>query len=130
MGQEVNVLSPDGNEYVSTAEMRGGESIMESDPLAIAGFYEVAFADAPLTVAANIDQTESDVKVMEPEEIESAIWNLPVRLIDGDRSITGMVTQARTGRELWLWLLGAAAVLMVIEAIFSRWSTKHGSSSL
>jgi len=136
VGQEVNVSSPDGNEHTSTTEMRGGEIlglssrrrieiIVESEALAVAGFYEVVAADTSLTVAANVDHAESDVKVMQLEEMESAMSNLPVRVIDADRNIAGVVMQARTGRELWLWLLGATTVLMVIEALFARWSTKH-----
>jgi len=91
------------------------------------GFYEVVAADTPLTIAANVDHAESDVKVMQPEEMESVMSSLPVRVIDGDRNVAGVVMQARTGRELWLWLLGAAVMLMVLEAIFARWSTKHDS---
>jgi len=100
VGQEVKVISPDGSEHASTAEMRGGEIVVESEPLAVAGFYEVVAADTPLTVAANVAHAESDVKVMQPEEMESAMSSLPVRVIGGDRNVAGVVMQARTGREL------------------------------
>ena len=125
VGQEVKVISPNGDEYAGRTEMHDGEIVIQTAPLAVAGFYEVATADTVLTVAANVDHAESDVKVMAPEEIESTMRDLPVRVIGGDRNVAGVVMQARTGRELWLWLLIGATALMAIEAIFARWSTKH-----
>lgn len=127
VGEEITVVSPAGDEQICTAEMRGGEIVMESGPLAVAGFYEVRGANTQLTVAANVDHSESDVKALAVEEMESAMSSLPVRVIGGDRNIAGVVMAARTGRELWLWLLIAAAVLMVVEATFARWSTRHDS---
>jgi hypothetical protein len=82
-------------------------------------------ADTPLTVAANIDHTESDVKVIAQEDLVLSMSELPLHVIGGDQNIAGVVVQARTGRELWLWLLSAAVMLMVIEALFARWSTQH-----
>jgi len=125
VGEEMTVISPGGGEHVSPVEMRARKTVMQSAPLKVAGFYEVLGADTPLTVAANIDHTESDVKVLEPGEMELSMSDLPIRVIGGDRNVAGVVMQARTGRELWLWLLGAAAILMLIEAFFARWSTQH-----
>ena len=124
-GQKMNVMSPHGDSHISTTMLRDGEIVVESDPLAHAGFYEVVGSEMPLTVATNVDDAESDVKVMEFEEMETALSSVPVHIIDGNQNIAAAVKQARTGRELWLWLLGAAAVLMVAEAIFARWLTKQ-----
>jgi hypothetical protein len=125
VGEDVDVVSPGGDKKIYTAAMRGGEIAMESDPLSVAGFYDVIGGGTELTVATNVDSAESDVKTMAPAEMESAVSGLAVRIIGGDRNVAGAVTQARTGRELWLWLLGAAAILMVTEAIFARWCTNY-----
>ena len=124
-GEEMTVISPDGDEHTNSVEIRGGQTVIQSEPLTIAGFYEVLGADTPLTVAANIDHTESDVKVIAQEDLVLSMSELPLHVIGGDQNIAGVVVQARTGRELWLWLLSAAVMLMVIEALFARWSTQH-----
>jgi hypothetical protein len=127
LGEDMTVISPDGDEQTNPVEMRGGKTVMQSAPLTIAGFYQVVGAGTPLTVAANIDHAESDVKVLKPEEMELSLSDLPIRVIGPDRHVAAVVVQARTGRELWLWLLGAAAALMVIEALSARWSTQRHS---
>ena len=124
-GEEMTVILPDGDEHTNSVEMRRGKTFIQSEPLTIAGFYELVGADTPLTVAANIDHTESDVKVITQEDMELSMSELPLRVIGGDRNIAGVVIQVRTGRELWLWLLGAVAGLMVIEALLARCSTQH-----
>jgi hypothetical protein len=63
--------------------------------------------------------------VIAQEDLALSMSELPLRVIGGDQNIAGVVMQTRTGRELWLWLLSAAVMLMVIEALFARWSTQH-----
>jgi hypothetical protein len=95
-----------------------GRRTARFDEPTVPGFYEVSFsADAPpACVAVNVDPAESDVKPLTPQGLASAFMGVTIRAIGNGDDIAGIVREARTGKELWRWLLFLALAALVVEA--------------
>ena len=102
---------PDGNRALSYEESSTGEPLI----LSRAGFWEVRRgAGKSQMLAANIDRRESD---LEPMPAESAqLWQSPAA---GTTTGTTGTQQSETRWPLAAWVLGAAAVAGILEAVVS-----------
>lgn len=128
-GEEVGVRYPDGRSAVGRTVLRAGEVVVQTDPTGAPGFYELQpGGEGPIvSVAANVDTAESDVKALGAEELAAAFATLPVRVLPGDGNVAAAVAAARTGREMWPVLLVAALALLAAEALLARWYTRRGA---
>ncbi|HJO37767.1 MAG: BatA domain-containing protein [Vicinamibacterales bacterium] len=93
--------------------------------LADQGFYEMhtpgADVDVPLAVAVNTDRSESDLTMLDPEELAGAITGragagAPGNLVARERSPEE--TEGRQG--LWRYLLVVALLLLAAETVLSN----------
>ena len=104
-------MDPDGNRALSYQESSKGAPLIVSR----AGFWEVhRGAGKAQMLAANIDRRESD---LEPMPTESAqLWQSPAA---GTKSESGGTQQSETRWPLAVWVLAAAALAGLLEAVVS-----------
>jgi hypothetical protein len=128
-GEDVDVVGPENARSTAQTTPRAGETVVQTLPTPTPGFWEIqARRDGTaMTVAANVDASESDVKVLGADELTEALGETQVRVLASDQNIAAAVAEARTGRELWQVLLIAAAILLAGEALLSRWYTRRGA---
>jgi hypothetical protein len=113
------VLTPGGQRVTLDSE---GPDVME---LAEAGFYEVRSAgrdaDLLLTVAANVDQAESDLTPMDPNDVVAAAMGQAGGGA-GDASGPLMLTDAEqeARQRIWWYLLFAGILLLGCETVLSN----------
>jgi len=95
--------------------------------LAEHGFYEIRAPGSdearPVTVGVNVDVAESDLRIMDPEELVLAIQATTVA--DGEtESIEGSgvlrIEALERRQSLWRFLLVGAFVLLVLETVMSN----------
>lgn len=86
------------------------------------GFYRLeqgeATAAEPIMVAVNIDPVESDVKTLPSEKLQSALADVPVRMLAGE-DLAAEVKEARTGREIWRVLMVIALAVLLVESLLA-----------
>ena len=121
------VLTPSGQRVTLDSE---GPDVLE---IAEAGFYEVRTpghdSEVPLTVASNVDLAESDLSVMDPQEVVAgAIGRAGGAAPPGANSSATADEQERTQR-LWWYLLLAGLLLLGLETIFANRDVAGGRAS-
>ena len=112
------VLTPSGQRVTLDGE---GPDVLEVDE---AGFYELRAqgrdAEAPLTVASNVDLSESDLSVMDPQElVAGAIGRAGGAAPAGANTSATADEQERTQRVWWYFLLGGL-VLLGLEPLLAN----------
>ena len=104
-------MDPDGNRALSYQESSKGAPLI----LSRAGFWEIRRgAGKAQMLAANIDRRESDLAPM-PEE-SAQLWQSPVA---GQQSGSSSTRESESRWPLAAWILGAAAVAGLLEAVVS-----------
>lgn len=114
------VLTPSGE----SVPLPGGErpGVLE---LAEPGFYEIHVRggeeDRPLTIAANLDVSESDLSPLDPQELAAAVAGRT-----GSRNAAGETAQVmpedqERRQAVWWYLLLAGIVILGIETVASNW---------
>ncbi len=87
------------------------------------GFYEFRFMKSqsgdPVSLAVNLDLTESDLSSLDPEEVAAAISSREVENIQTGGQWTPADQDRR--QRVWWYFLAAALVLLAIE---TRWSNR------
>ena len=81
----------------------------------------------PLTLAVNVDPSESDLSTMDPEELAAAVAPREQTVRVGSAAgILGEVTNVDRERRqsLWRFLLVAAFILLVTETALSNWLSR------
>ena len=102
--------------------------------LADQGFYEIhtpgAEVDRPMAVAVNADRSESDLTMLDPDELAGALTGRA-----GGRALGNLVARERSPEEeegrqaLWRYLLGAVLLLLAADTVLSnRMSRAKGSA--
>ncbi len=119
-GPELVASTPSGEKsYLSRQENRYLLALDQQ------GFYELrpvgasSQADQPLSLAVNLDLSESDLSSLDPEEFVAAIgfWEGEVSALEG-QELTPQDHERR--QSLWWYLLVGAFVLLVVETAFSN----------
>lgn len=95
------------------------------------GFYEVrppgSDEPRPLTLAVNVDPSESDLSTMDPEELAAAVAprEQTVRVGSAGGSLGEVTNEERERRQsLWRFLLAGAFILLVTETALSNWLSR------
>jgi hypothetical protein len=115
--QEVVVISPSGGKsFLSRQDDRQLLTLEEQ------GFYEIRYLESdaagPLSLAANLDLTESDLSRLDPEEVKAAVSS---RDTDGIQAAgVGTPLEQDQRQRVWWYLLAAALVLLAAETFWSN----------
>jgi hypothetical protein len=115
---ELVALQPSGETSILSEE--GGRALLTLEEQ---GFYDIRVAESQggqsLSLAVNLDLTESDLSSLDPEELEAAV------AFRGERSgaASGMewTAEDQEGRQsVWWYLLVAALIVLAAETVFSN----------
>ena len=118
--EDLVVLTPSG------ARLSLGGASSGLVELAEQGFYEIRApgveSDRPLSVAANVDPSESDLTPLDPQELASAVTGLPpgeeAAAVAGSPDLTPEEQERR--QIVWWYLLAAALLALVAETVVSN----------
>ena len=89
------------------------------------GVYEIeAEDDKPgIVVAANVNASESNVRVVEGSVLEDALLPTGVKVLNRAGSMVDAIEDARRGRELAHLLLLLAIIVFAAQSILARYFT-------
>jgi hypothetical protein len=126
----VTIREPRGRTRRVSAEVSpGGEfAQIEIAETNAAGFYEITGTGAPARVAyfaANPPRAESALEAYTESELRKLYPGLDFRWAARGSDIRRRLGEARTGREIWPFLLGLAIACLFAEAMLAqRWAPK------
>ena len=116
------VKNPAGAESSVKVVQREGQSIVEYAGTDLPGFYEMQPRNQPpMTVAVNVDTTESNVECLAPIAVEQAFSGLPVRVPSAGEDLAASIVRTRRGIEMWQWLMCIGIGILLLES-FLAWS--------
>jgi len=127
--EEWVLVDPDGAR--EPIDVQSGPNWIEFDE---AGFYQVEALDGgvdPVTIAVNVDLSESDLSTVAPERVVEAV----VGASDRGDSASGVTLAADSDeparRELWWFFLALSAIVLVAESVIAnRWTRRRPGSGL
>jgi hypothetical protein len=141
-GSKVNtvmVTDPDGNDRKIQVAQREDERLVEFPHSVLPGFYRtnlfdgIARADAAeapsageagsmrIVMAANVDDSESDVRSLKHKELEELFKGVQLQMPKIGQDLKEKIREGRVGRELWKVLLIAALIVLLLEFALARW---------
>jgi hypothetical protein len=111
-----------GREVGSELQSERGATRLVSAPLERPGLYRV-FEGGKLrnTFAVNPDTREFDLADESEREIAAAFPAGRAQILHPGADLARRVREARYGRELWLWFVMLALLLLVVETMVARW---------
>jgi hypothetical protein len=111
-----------GHEVGSELQSERGATRLVSAPLERPGLYRV-FEGGKLrnTFAVNPDTREFDLADESEREIAAAFPAGRAQILHPGADLARRVREARYGRELWLWFVMLALLLLVVETLVARW---------
>lgn len=118
----VTFREPGGKELPVQVTERDGRRVADYGQPRQPGFYEVTHAadGEPMLVAVNVDPRESDVRILQGADIETALVGLPVRRLSEEQNLAVMIRESRVGRELWRILMIVGLCVLLLEAFLAQ----------
>lgn len=111
-----------GRELSSELVAEGGATRLTSAPLERPGLYRVLRGGALYsTFAVNPSPQESDLSPAPEQALVRAFPPGRAQILHPGADLARRVREARYGRELWVWFVIAALVLLVAEMVLARW---------
>ncbi|MEK6236332.1 MAG: hypothetical protein N2C14_16620, partial [Planctomycetales bacterium] len=110
---------------------RAGDQSVCAIETETAGVYEVAQdKEAPaVTLAANVDPTESNVRVMDSAALANELEPLGVHVIADAGSLAGAIENSRQGRELGSLLLACGIFVFLLQGWLAKYFTNRMSDA-
>ncbi len=125
-GEPVKMTTPEDRTRRLRAVQRDDDVVLDIKGLAAPGFYRVEPGkQSGWPLAVNPDVAESRIAHSAPAELRTSLDKLPVKVIEEDRNIAGVISQTRHGRELWQYLIAAALCALVLESLIAKRSIRH-----
>ncbi len=99
-----------------------GDQIVAEVSLSERGIYEIeAEDDKPgVVVAANVNASESNVRVVEGPALANSLDDTGVKVLNRAGSMEDAIKDARFGSELSVRLLIAAIIVFILQSILAR----------
>ncbi|MDP6523767.1 MAG: BatA domain-containing protein [Kiritimatiellia bacterium] len=121
IGETLDITAPDGEVVkiqVTQSDGKPAIAFTAED----AGKYQIPGSDhaADITLAANVDPSESAVRVVDPGVIRSTVKGTKTVIVDGAANFTKMITEGRQGAEIGNWLLYAGILLFIMQSVLAR----------
>ncbi len=119
------VLTPSGERVMLDGE---GPEVLE---LAEQGFYEIRAqgrdAAPPMTIASNLDLSESDLTPMDPREVVAGALGRAGRAAPAGTNVTPTDSEQERSQRLWWYLLFAGVVLLALETLIGNRLSRTGT---
>ncbi len=127
VGEFVSLRSPDSEEPDDVRVIQDGDQPVAPVSFTAHGVYEIeAEDDKPgVVVAANVNASESDVRVVEGSVLANALDPTGVKVLNRAGSMVDAIEDARRGRELAHLLLLLAIIVFVVQSILARYFTNR-----
>lgn len=118
------VLTPSGERVMLDGE---GPDVLE---LAEQGFYEVRAqgrdAAPPMTVASNVDLSESDLTPMDPEEVVAGVLGRAGGAVPPGTNVSTTDQEQEKNQRVWWYLLFAGIVILGLETLVGNRISRSG----
>jgi len=126
----VDLITPDSSVFFIPPEEEHGALVINAEPTDQAGIYSVKYRGREIDrFAANINPGECDLTQVDNEQFASALGSPDYRLLTTDVALAAEISVFRVGRELWQLFLWIAVLLLVVEMLLGRASTKDTPSA-
>ncbi len=121
IGETLEITGPEGEVVKVQVSQADGEPVVAFAP-ETAGTYEIPATDtiAAVTLAANVDPRESNVRVVEPGAIRSSLQATEVTVVDGGTDFAAMITEGRRGKEIGSWLLYFGILTFILQSVLAK----------
>lgn len=128
IGETLEIHGPEDavvNVQVSQAD---GEPVIEFTADNV-GIYEVPGTDqaSPLTLAANVDPREANVRVVDAGAVKTALQATGASIIDGTGNFAQIITEGRQGKEIGTWLLYLGIFVFVLQSVLAKFYSERMS---
>lgn len=118
------VLTPSGERVTLDGE---GPDVLE---LTEQGFYEVRAQGRdqapPMTVASNIDLSESDLTPMDPQELAAGVLGRAGGAVPAGTNVVATDQEQERNQRVWWYLLFAGVVILGIETLVGNQISRSG----
>jgi aerotolerance regulator-like protein/VWA domain-containing protein len=118
------VLTPSGERVMLDGE---GPDVLE---LAEQGFYEVRAqgrdAAPPMTVASNVDLSESDLTPMDPQEVVAGVLGRAGGAVPAGTNVSTTDQEQEKNQRVWWYLLFAGIVVLGLETLVGNRISRSG----
>jgi hypothetical protein len=123
----VTVTTPEGESRPVTVDRTGGGVVLER--VEKTGLYTVmADGQEAAVIAVNTDPDESDLRTIDPRELQNERDRRPVYLVGGARGDTRLEDLSKS-RPLWPWFLLAAFAVLVAEQWVAGLGARRGAKA-
>lgn len=129
----IQVRGPDGA-VTGVTPAPGAGGLLRADVVATgrSGFYRL-WADNPQTelglFAVNPPAEESDLQALTRDQAQARLGTLTAGYVGADEDAASAMRRARSGLELWPWLLGLALICLVVEMFLAQhWAPRDAGS--
>ncbi len=121
-GEFVALRTPDAEEAEDVRLTQDGDQLVAEVALTKHGIYEIeAEDDKPgVVVAANVNASESNVRVVEGAALANSLDDTGVKVLNRAGSMEDAIKDARFGSELSVRLLIAAIIAFILQSILAR----------
>ena len=118
------VLAPSGERVTLDGE---GPDVLE---LTEQGFYEVRAqgrdAAPPMTVASNVDLSESDLSPMDPQEVVAGVLGRADGAVPAGTNVSTTDLEQERNQRVWWYLLFAGVVILGMETLVGNRISRSG----
>lgn len=121
VGDYVSLEEPTGDE-IDLRVTQSGDQTVAAVEFKDLGVYRIDGEDeaADVVVAANVDASEANVRVLEGGALGEQLADLDVRILERDGSLAPAILDTRSGRELADLLLWLAIIVFILQALLAR----------
>jgi len=120
-GISLSLTSPDGTRHTVRPAERGPHCVVEFDQTQQPGVYTLTTHDGrPLHFVAETSRSESDLRSLDDEKLESLANELGADLVQSSDEYLALERTRRHGREVWRYGLLAVLGLMLIEVVLQQ----------
>ncbi|UCD16221.1 MAG: VWA domain-containing protein [Candidatus Zixiibacteriota bacterium] len=117
----VEMITPDNQVYTIAGAEQSGQVVYDCRPVEQPGIFLLKYDGRRVDMfPVNLAADESDLAAADFDYLAGALRVKGARVIPYGSPSSGVITEARFGRELWKVFLWAVAILMTVEILLAR----------
>ena len=126
VGETLDVTAPDG-EVVKIQVTQSDGTPAIAFTAEDAGKYQIPGSDhaAAITLAANVDPSESMIRVVDAGAIRTSLKDTKTVVVDGAANFIKMITEGRQGAEIGNWLFYAGILLFIMQSMLAKYFSER-----